>query len=743
MSGKITIHFDNFAGFNQPVLYQLNSEGTIEPRGQDDYGAVFEIEIGKDALTFKFGEADGEKIEDDKMYRYLLPKNAKAHREIWCRGWTPFLYVEQPAMPQSQTAGEMVDGYDFADGLFVSDTDGRFALGASLTNDGGAVFGFFHPHVARVFVTGDFNNWQHPDCENPDPDQFLEMTLHRGYFDAPNVWLRSVDEVSAGQKYKFYLEFNSIAGEGVMDSRLMVDPYARFLDEDFTNNNSLIVDPSQFDWQDGDYQTPAIHDLILYELHVNGLTHDHPTVPEAHQGKFTGIIDLIEAGYFDQLGVTCLYLMPVAESPTPQGEDALGYNTSLFLTIERDFGTPDEFRQLVNVAHQHGLAIIIDQVFNHSANSWNPLWKHIVDHPDEVVSDADGGLYFSGASPWGNRVSTERTETQNMLIDACKLMLKEYHLDGFRFDATHTNYMDHGFLHRLAGEMQAMKPDVILIAENLPNQTDLNREGYNGFGQWCDFFHDTMKAFLREGRFEGTDNYPERLGDVFYFSKGEFAAHTNNVVNYCESHDEHSIPHEISFHDALNTPQAKERKARLGLFATMVALGQPMMYMGQEFGADRERNKVYFDFPENLDEHGFFQWSSRLINLRKRYPGLKLHGFNPIADGQFNWMLGSWMDGRHGGGKRVLGWRSTPTDKADEFLAILLNFENHSVEVDIPFGTNGIWVRLASIDEVNDIPPHGTNSADDSLAICVENGVFPNFVLPDSSGFIYKWQQTV
>lgn len=90
-------------------------------------------------------------------------------------------------------------------------------------------------------------------------------------------------------------------------------------------------------------------------------------------------------------------------------------------------------------------------------------------------------MYFSGSTPWGNRVDTSKEDVQNMLIDACKLLIREYHVDGFRFDATHHNdYMEFTFLDRLAQEVKGFKPNVILIVENLPNQSDLNRQGYDG-----------------------------------------------------------------------------------------------------------------------------------------------------------------------------------------------------------------------------------------------------------------------
>jgi 1,4-alpha-glucan branching enzyme len=744
MTDHIVIHFDNFTGLQKPrlILKQGESVSSLEAHGNGEFGLTFSVEKPTDApLVFKFGDPEHDQYEGDHLWRSIPPHHLAERGEFWCRGWNAFVYVSQPAVARPEPASDCIEQLDFADGVFISDTGGRFGLGANPLTDGGISFGLFHPHAARVFVAGDFNDWQRPGVENADPQKFLELALHLGYFGTPNVWLLKVDQAKPGALYQFYVEYDTLAGEHVMGGRLAADPYARFLGDDYERNDGLVVNPAAYEWHDGDYQTPLIHELVIYELHVHGFTHGHPDIDLARQGRYAGIIDRMEAGYFDKLGITCLYLMPISEVPTPQGEDALGYNTSLFMSVERDFGTPDELRELVDTAHRHGLAVIIDQVFNHSANNWNPLWKFILDHPSEDTEPSEGGLYFSGESPWGNRVATERAETQNMLIDACKLMIREYHIDGFRFDATHTNYMDHGFLHRLADELQAFKPDVILIAENLPNQSELNRQGYNGFGQWNDFFHDTMKAFLREGRFEGTDDHPEHLGDVFYFSKAKFAAHTNNVVNYCESHDEHSVAHEVGFVEELNSFAAKDRKARLGLFATIVALGQPMIYMGQELCADRSRNLVYFDFPESLDEHGFYQWASRLIKLRRTYPGLKLHGFNPIEDGQFHWLLGPWFGERAGGGKRVLGWRSTPpTDNPSDALVIMLNFENHAVDVDVDFGGAGNWVCLASIDFANDLPPHGTASVEDPTTIRLDGPVLGGFILPASSAFIYKWE---
>ena len=742
---SLTTHFDNLSGFNQPLAIVKSSgddEGKIvSPSGQDEYGFIYEFDYGrKKKLALKFlDETDHQHVENDSLWR-MIPVAQLKKKEVWCRGWNAFVYNRQPRIPGQQSAAKTIAAANFVPGVYVSETGGRFGLGASVLTEGGVWFGFFHPHAARVFVVGEFNDWQHPGQRKADQDQFLEMQLYRGYFDVPNVWLLKVDRAQIGQKYKFYVEHNILTDGGVWESVTVTDPYARALSHDYEQNESLIVDPSRFEWSDQGFQTPQAHDLILYELHAHGFTQGHHDVDPEHQGRFAGVTDRINAGYFDRLGVTALSFLPLTDSPTPQGEQSLGYDPSLFFALERDFGSPDEFRTMVNAAHNSSLAVIVDEVFNHTSNGFNPLWRLILEHPLELNNEAEGGLYFSGGSPWGNRLATERTETQNMLIDACKLMLVEYHVDGFRFDFTHSSIMDHGFLHRLADEVRTVKPDTILIAENMPNESDLNRKGYDGFAQWCDQFHDGVKALLREGEFEGFTNHPARMGDIFYFSKSIFAAHTNNVVNYCESHDEHSVPHEVSFVGSLNSPAAKERKARLGMFATMVALGQPMIYMGQEFASERPRNHVYFDFPQNPQEHGFFRWASGLIGLRRRYPGLKLNGYNPLEEGEFTWLLGPWLDGDHGGGKRILGWRATPNANLYDHLVILMNFENHSVEVDVDFGTPGSWVRLATIDSVTDIPPAGDNSVNAETTLHLPEGIHTSFVLPDSSGFIYKWE---
>lgn len=162
--------------------------------------------------------------------------------------------------------------------------------------------------------------------------------------------------------------------------------------------------------------------------------------------------------------------------------------------------------------------------------------------------------------------------------------------------------------------------------------------------------------------------------------------------------------------------------------------------MGQEFNTERPRNVVTVNWPDDLNNHGFFQWASHLIRLRRRYPGLKLAGYNPVESGQFTFVLAPWLAANRGGGQKLIGWRSRPNNRVTDMLLVMLNFENHDGFVDVDFGIPGVRVKLADIDWISDIPPGGNNSVQDTTALRANDGNFDNFRLPSSSGFIYKWE---
>jgi len=742
MNHKVRIHYDNKNGFIDPVMWVWVSDGAtlereVEPGGRDDFGVYFDLSYNRSSFNFIFKDGKGEAVrwEDRKLNRSF---HKHLGSEIWTMADRHNVYNVRPAEP----VGDAKDYYRRVshlvprDNFYFPNTDVSglgmpSMLGANLLTDGSILFGFFHPRAARVYLVGSFNDWQCPGHPSPQEEKFIEMELYRGFYYQPNIWLARINppQTDSPIEYKFYIQGGSTDNE-----RYTPDPYTRLFSDDYKYRNSVVVNPTTFRWTDQDWKTPGVKDLILYELNIYGFTDNDSEIPDEIQGTFKGVTQRIKSGFFKELGVTALALMPTAEVPNKQG---LGYEPCTFMSVEKDFGTPDDFREMVNEAHRHGLAVIMDQVFNHTSNDFNPLWDLIDD------GSGDGGFYFAGKTMWGNKVATGKDEVDNMLIDSCKLFIKEYHIDGFRFDATHSYFLNHKLLHRLAHEIKdsGFKPDVILIAENLPNEQDINLEGYNGYAQWSNIFHDKIKALLREGIFEGVDNSPDDLPTAIYFSKDSFAAHTNNVINFCESHDENSVQYEVATGGKhLQDPAIKNRKARLGLMATMVALGQPMIYMGQEFGIERERNRIKVAWDKYSEEtNKFYNWTKGLINLRKRYEALRLSGYNPIDDGKFTWILGPWMEENRGGQKRVAGWKVNTGNGSAEKLLVMLNFEGHDVPVDVDFDS-GRWVKLGDIDWINDLPPAGNKNPEDPDSIIAGSGPFQGFVLPPYSGFIYKYQ---
>jgi len=744
MRDLVRIHYDNKREFVEPVMWVWVTDGAtlekeVTPSGKEDFGFYFDLEYNRSSFDFCFKDGKGsatawEEASSNRHYdRYL-------GSEIWTKADRHNLYNVLPAEPVGN-AGTYYDSIKpliINENYYIPDTDVSglqipSMLGANILKDGSLLFGFFHPRAARVYLTGSFNDFQCPGHPNPQTEQFIEMELYRGFYYEPNLWLARVFPKEPLEKiqYKFYVQGG--LGGGVT-AGYVTDPYTRVFSDDFSYRNSMVVDPTHFKWTDTGWRTPAINELILYELNIYGFTDNDPEIPPEIQGTFKGVTHRIKHNYFNNLGVTVIALMPTAEVPRKQG---LGYEPCTFMAVEKDFGTPDDFREMVNEAHNRGLTVIIDQVFNHTSNDFNPLWELIDDN------SGDGGYYFEGKTMWGNKVATGKDEVDNMLIDSCKLFIKEYHVDGFRFDATHSYFLNHKLLHQLAHEIKdrGFKPDAIMIAENLPNESDINLDGYNGYAQWSNLFHDKLKALLREGTFEGSENNTDQLGSTFYFSKDSFAAHTNNVVNFCESHDENSVQYEVGTGGAnLQDPELKRRKARLGLMSTMVALGQPMIYMGQEYGIERERNRIDVEWIKYHETNQFYHWAKGLINLRHRLPGLKLSGYNPAADGLFTWVIGPWLEANRGNNRKVIGWRTGDQGVPQERLMVLLNFEGTDIPVDLSFNTSGRWVKLADIERVNDTWPVPMEDLNLENGKSIDtDGEFKNFVLPAYSGFIYQY----
>ena len=220
----------------------------------------------------------------------------------------------------------------------------------------GTTFRVWAPHAETVAVVGDFNGWN--AAENP--------LAH----EADGYWAADVAGAKPGQEYKF-----EIRNGGTFQRN---DPYAR----EMTNSagNSIIHDP-RFDWQDDAFRMPAWNELVIYELHVGTFN-----APKEHEvGTFYDVIERLP--YLRDLGINCLELLPASEFP---GSRSWGYNPANPFALESDYGGPTGFKTLVREAHRHGLAVVLDVVYNHFGPGDLDLWQF----DGWKESDDRGGIYF-------------------------------------------------------------------------------------------------------------------------------------------------------------------------------------------------------------------------------------------------------------------------------------------------------------------------------------------------------------
>jgi 1,4-alpha-glucan branching enzyme len=269
---------------------------------------------------------------------------------------------------------------------------------------GGVTFRVWAPFASKVHVAGGFNSWS---------DTATPLTLETN-----GNWSVDVPAIGAGTEYKF-----------VVDGQWRIDPRAK----DVTNSvgNSVVVDPA-FPWTATGYRTPSWNEAVIYQMHAATFPDD-----PVQKGK---LLDAIakDMWYLEELGINAIELLPTAEFP---GDDSWGYNPSHIYAIEDAYGGPDALKALVDAAHRHKIAVILDVVYNHLGPNDLAVWQF--DGWFQRWNGEDmGGIYFyndwRAYTDWGrkNRPDYGRPEVRAFLRDNAMLWLEEYQVDGLRFDMT-------------------------------------------------------------------------------------------------------------------------------------------------------------------------------------------------------------------------------------------------------------------------------------------------------------------
>lgn len=483
------------------------------------------------------------------------------------------------------------------------------STGMGATADGDRTsFRVWAPNADSVFVAGAFNNWS----------TWRTPLVAEG----DGCWSVTVRAAKPGDEFKYVIRRNG-------ESLIRTDPYARHVTRPY--QNSVIVTPEETAPSQDGFAMAPLNELVLYELHVGTFFAQERRDGRGSAGDFASVVRKLP--YLRALGINAIELMPVKEFA---GDYSWGYNPGHPFAVSNAYGGREALRALIRAAHQQGIAVIIDVVYNHFGPQDLALWQY-----DGWHENGHGGIYFyndwRAETPWAHtRPDYGRQEVRRYLAENARMWLEELGADGLRWDATsyirsasgfdgdESQHLPDGFslMCSINDEIHTLAPGRISIAEDMQKNPALSRateHGGAGFdAQWdADFVHTVRQAVIGA---QDEDRSMAALGNVL-------AARFNDTafdrVIFTESHDEVAngkarVPEEISPGDAASY-YAKKRST-LGAVVVFTAPGIPMIFQGQEFLEDRWfDDHVPLDWRKAQTHSGIVHLYCDLIRLRRNY----------------------------------------------------------------------------------------------------------------------------
>lgn len=546
----------------------------------------------------------------------------------------------------------------------------------------------FKPFVSLV---GDFNGWN---------SRANIMTS-----EGEGIWWTTIAHPGP-TRYGFYVAIDD-------QSHVWVgDPYANEVRWDksgpwaYLPSAAVLEARRNFAWSDGDWKTPPLRDLVIYELGVRDFggrwVENRP-----QYGSFEDLFQRLD--YLSDLGINAIELMPVQQFP---GESSWGYNPVFYFAPARTYGSPEQLKQLIDACHQRGIAVILDVVFNHAwgEHPYYQIYPPLYGPKGEWLTDLNPFFHHTppAVNMWGG-VDWDHfaVETTVYFQDVMRYWLREFHVDGFRFDwvggvdydSRHPMNPDFDPYHGIAAICWAArqaKPDVILVAEYWPlagthpdktsakliHQTEMD-------AVWNGFFHHTMDDVL-------VQRWQWERRDIFRAIGGfrdQGFSRADQVINYTCSHDEVRPIHEVLFYARqhiqkppdLTWTEVALRKAMVGLIALFAAPGVPMLWMGQEYGEDLPRTIDFLPLKwEKLRKEPFqTYWKTvqRLIHARRSSAGLRSDHIEFFSD--------------HFVQTQVIRFRRWDMEGGDCAL-VAINFSHEPRQTTLPFPWDGVWREVVS-----------------------------------------------
>ncbi|MDF2664363.1 MAG: glycogen debranching enzyme GlgX [Microbacterium sp.] len=523
------------------------------------------------------------------------------------------------------------------------------------------------------------------------------------------VWHAYLPNIQPGQRYGYRVrgEYDPASGKRFNASKLLLDPYAKavegqidwgqpvfsyefgdpdsFNDEDSAAHmmKGVVINPF-FDWS-GDRQPKTPYsETFIYEAHVKGLTQLHPDVPEELRGTYAGIAHPAVIDHLRKLGVTAIELMPVHQfvNDSTLEEKGLsnywGYNTIAFLSPQNTYSSTgdhgqqvQEFKAMVKALHAAGIEVILDVVYNHTAegNHMGPtLSMRGIDNEAYYRLEDDDKRYYTDYTGTGNSMNVGNPHTLQLIMDSLRYWVLDMHVDGFRFDLASTLAREFYEVDKLATFFELVQQDpVVSQVKLIAEPWDVGPGGYqvgNFPPQWTEWngkYRDTVRDFWRgepqalaefASRLTGSADLYEHSGRFPVASINFVTAHDGftlrDLVSYNEKHNEangednndgesHNRSNNMGVEGPTDDPEVLKRRAqqqRNFIATLLLSQGVPMLLHGDELGRTQGGNNNGYAQDNEITwvdwssvDHPLIEFTAALARLRKQHPTFRRSRF--------------------------------------------------------------------------------------------------------------------
>lgn len=648
---------------------------------------------GADLLGANLAGADlrGTDLQEAVLYRAVLQGVRYNSRTRWPRGFDPY----EAGMIFSEEA----PGFDILTTIWSGKP---YPLGA--TWDGrGVNFALFAEHASRVEL-----------CLFDAPDSPIEAARIVMPEQTDDVWHVYLPNLKPGQLYGYrvYGPYNPAQGLRFNPNKLLIDPYAKALTGTIRWNetmfgypfsdlrNDLVFDErdsgpymprcvvidSSFPWDDDRRPNIPLHKSVIYEVHVRGFTQLHPEVPAPLRGTYAGLATPAVIEYLTSLGVTSIELLPVHQHIdeyflVKRGlNNYWGYNTLNFFAPEVRYSQPGmpgdqvrEFKSMVKALHAAGIEVILDVVYNHTAESDHTgptlSWRGI-DNRAYYRLVPGNPRYYIDYTGCGNSLNMLNPRALQMITDSLRYWVTEMHVDGFRFDLAATLARGLHEADRLSAFFDVIHQDpVISQVKLIAEPWDIGPGGYQVgsfpvlWSEWNGKYRDTVRRFWKGDhsqvaelayRLSGSSDLYQHNGRRPYASINFVTSHDGftlrDLVSYNQKHNEangednrdgdnNNHSWNCGVEGSTDDPQINALRARQmrNFMATLLlSQGVPMIRAGDERGHTQHGNNnaycqdnelSWFDW--YLDGMGreMLAFTQQLVRIRNQHPVLRRRRF--------------------------------------------------------------------------------------------------------------------